>query len=131
MESLKSVAAVFNIDFRELLLKQEQEPAPEPKATRSSFWVEFQRIWFKNKVVFWVMNLSLAFLTGLLFSVFISDDKEKLMLIITCMVTEVILWSIWGGYPAVRKRFIQKYGNPYSQPHYGLFPEREDWHRTG
>lgn len=109
VESLKSAAAVFDLDFKELL--REDEIATELKTIRYPFWVEFRKIWFRNRIIFWAMNLSIAFLSGLLFSVFLSGDREKLILITTGIITEVILCAIVGGYPTARKKFIRKYGN--------------------
>ena len=68
-------------------------------------FIEFQRIRLRNKLVYWTLNVSIAFLFGLLCSLFFESDREKILIIIGSVITDILVISLLGGYNQEKKKF--------------------------
>jgi len=75
------------------------------------FIFEFQKIKLRSKAIYWTTNISMAWLDGLLFSLFVKTDYEKIVIIAGSIITCVILLLLLGGYQNERRRFVSKYGD--------------------
>ena len=75
------------------------------------FIFEFQKIRLRSKSIYWALNLSIAWLEGFFFSLFVTSDYEKTVIIVSATITTVALFLLFGGYENEKKRFETKYAD--------------------
>jgi hypothetical protein len=75
------------------------------------FIFEFRKFKLRSKAIYWTLNISIAWLEGLFFSIFVKTDYEKIIIISGMVITSVILLLLLGGYKNERRRFESKYAD--------------------
>lgn len=70
-----------------------------------NFFSKIREIKLRSKAIYYTYHISVGFLIGLLVSLLVDDDKERLYIIgISILTTMILLW-LFGGYEAEKKSF--------------------------
>jgi hypothetical protein len=72
------------------------------------FFQEYKKIRLKTPLIYWTLNISSLFLSGLFFSLFLKGDYEKLVMIGITVFGGIFLHIVFGGYKNEKQRYELK-----------------------